>query len=133
MANTSMFRYSSLYAIVFFVAGMQKMLDNVPSQQLPDICVSIVKASLAEKVQVLDAVDLAERFKKTLPLLMRQIEVRNLLNTCRSYLAHCPALGFHERFYPSPLPGLVMQTATPLGSIQPHFNLCKYICFTTFL
>ena len=51
------------------------MLDNVPSQQLPDICVSIVKASLAEKVQVLDAVDLAERFKKTLPLLMRQIEV----------------------------------------------------------
>ena len=51
------------------------MLDNVPSQQLPDICVSIVKASLAEKVQVLDAVDLAERFKRTLPLLMRQIEV----------------------------------------------------------
>ena len=59
---------------------LQKMLDNVPSQQLPDICVSIVKASLAEKVQVLDAVDLAERFRKTLPLLMRQIEVRHISN-----------------------------------------------------
>ena len=51
------------------------MLDSVPSQHLPDICTSIVKASQAEKIQVLDAVDLGERFKKTLPLLMRQIEV----------------------------------------------------------
>jgi ATP-dependent Lon protease len=34
-----------------------------------------VKASYAEKIQVLDAVDLNERFKKALPLLMRQIEV----------------------------------------------------------
>jgi len=51
------------------------MLDNVPVQHLPDICTSLVKASYAEKMQVLDAVDVSERFKKTLPLLMRQIEV----------------------------------------------------------
>jgi len=51
------------------------MLDNVPVQHLPDICALLVKASYAEKVQVLDAVDISERFKKTLPLLMRQIEV----------------------------------------------------------
>jgi ATP-dependent Lon protease len=36
----------------------------------------MVKASFAEKLQVLDAVDLTQRFKKALPLLMRQIEVR---------------------------------------------------------
>ena len=51
------------------------MLDSLPSQHLPDICASIVKASYSEKIQVLDAIDLAERFKKTLPLLMRQVEV----------------------------------------------------------
>ncbi|KAI0230376.1 lon peptidase 2, peroxisomal [Lamellibrachia satsuma] len=67
------------------VAKLKKMLDNVPSQQLPDICVSIVKASLAEKVQVLDAVDLAERFKKTLPLLMRQIEGLKLLQKSHAH------------------------------------------------
>jgi len=51
------------------------MLDSVPVQHLPDICASLVKTSYAEKIQVLDAVDVSERFKKTLPLLMRQIEV----------------------------------------------------------
>jgi ATP-dependent Lon protease len=51
------------------------MLESLPSQHLPDICAAIVKASYAEKIQVLDAVDLNERFKKALPLLMRQIEV----------------------------------------------------------
>jgi ATP-dependent Lon protease len=54
----------------------QKMLDSVPVQHLPDICASLVKASFTEKIQVLDAVDISERFKKTLPLLMRQIEVK---------------------------------------------------------
>lgn len=53
------------------------MLESLPSQHLPDICAAIVKASYSEKIQVLDAVDLTERFKKALPLLMRQIEVRN--------------------------------------------------------
>jgi len=51
------------------------MLDSLPDEHFPDICASIVKASYAEKLQVLDALDLSERFKKTLPLLMRQIEV----------------------------------------------------------
>jgi ATP-dependent Lon protease len=55
--------------------SFQKMLDNLPAHHLPDICASIIKASYSERIQVLDAVDLTERFKKTLPLLMRQIEV----------------------------------------------------------
>ena len=50
-------------------------MDSVPSQHLPDICSAIVKASNTEKIQVLDAVDLGEGFKKALSLLMRQIEV----------------------------------------------------------
>lgn len=54
---------------------LQKMLESLPSQNLPDICASIVKASYTEKLQVLDAIDLTERFNKTLPLLLRQIEV----------------------------------------------------------
>ena len=58
-----------------YLSLFQKMLDSLPSQSLPDITASIVKASYAEKIQVLDAIDLRERFKRTLPLLMRQIEV----------------------------------------------------------
>ena len=55
---------------------VQKLLASLPSEHLPDICSTMVKASYAEKLQVLDAVDLTERFKKALPLLMRQIEVK---------------------------------------------------------
>ena len=72
------------------------MLDNVPSEHLPDICASIVKSSVSEKIQVLDAIDLSERFKKTLPLLIRQIEVRLLPTAfCRMrgvnvYTGVCP-------------------------------------------
>ncbi|XP_013394100.1 lon protease homolog 2, peroxisomal [Lingula anatina] len=65
------------------VAKLRRMLDNLPSHHLPDICASIVKASYSEKVQVLDAVDLTERFKKTLPLLMRQIEGLQLLQKAK--------------------------------------------------
>ncbi|XP_059164397.1 lon protease homolog 2, peroxisomal-like [Physella acuta] len=65
------------------VAKLKKMLDSVPSQHLPDICSTIVKASFSEKIQVLDAIDLAERFKKALPLLMRQIEGLKLLKKAR--------------------------------------------------
>lgn len=60
----------------------QKMLDSVPVQHLPDICASLVKTSYAEKIQVLDAVNVSERFKKTLPLLMRQIEVWSAVFLC---------------------------------------------------
>ncbi|KAJ8302523.1 hypothetical protein KUTeg_018919 [Tegillarca granosa] len=65
------------------VAKLKNMLESLPSQHLPDVCSSIVKASYAEKIQVLDAVDLTERFKKALPLLMRQIEGLKLLQKAR--------------------------------------------------
>ena len=72
--------HSALHFLSF-----QKMLDSLPSQHLPDVCASIIKASYAEKVQVLDAVDLTDRFKKTLPLLIRQIEVKQQINTDYSH------------------------------------------------
>ena len=49
------------------LCAVQKMLDSVPMQHLPDLCTSLVKASYAEKLEVLDAVDITERFNKTLP------------------------------------------------------------------
>ncbi|XP_064599165.1 LOW QUALITY PROTEIN: lon protease homolog 2, peroxisomal-like [Liolophura sinensis] len=65
------------------VAKLKRMLENLPSEHLPDLCAAIVKASFTEKVQVLDALDLTERFRKTLPLLMRQIEGLKLLQKAR--------------------------------------------------
>ncbi|OWF34794.1 lon protease homolog 2, peroxisomal-like [Mizuhopecten yessoensis] len=65
------------------VAKLKKMLEKLPDQHLPDICAAIVKASYSEKIQVLDAIDLTERFKKALPLLMRQIEGLKLLQKTR--------------------------------------------------
>ena len=57
------------------VVRLKRLLNSLPIHSLPDVCAAIVRASHAEKLQVLDSVDLAERFRKTLPLLVRQIEV----------------------------------------------------------
>lgn len=56
------------------IVRLKRLLASVPIHTLPDICASIVRATHAERLQVLDAVDLGERFKTTLPLLIRQIE-----------------------------------------------------------
>ncbi|XP_041455193.1 lon protease homolog 2, peroxisomal-like [Lytechinus variegatus] len=61
------------------VAKLKRLLDSLPITRLPDIFASIVQASYNEKLEVLDAVDLEERFQKTLPLLARQIEGLRLL------------------------------------------------------
>ena len=65
------------------------MLDSLPSQNLADVTASIVKASYSEKLQVLDAVDVLERFKKTLPLLIRQIEVCRVIILCFHFSISC--------------------------------------------
>jgi ATP-dependent Lon protease len=56
------------------------MLDTLPAHHLADLCASLVSASFIEKLQVLDAVDLSERLKKALPLLVRQIEGLEMLH-----------------------------------------------------
>ncbi|XP_038068669.1 lon protease homolog 2, peroxisomal-like [Patiria miniata] len=66
------------------VAKLKKLLESLPTARLLDIFASIVKASYSEKLQVLDAIDLEERIKRTLPLLARQIEGLKLLQRTRA-------------------------------------------------
>ncbi|XP_021918305.1 lon protease homolog 2, peroxisomal-like isoform X2 [Zootermopsis nevadensis] len=62
------------------VARLKKMLGTLPAHHLADLCASLVSASFIEKLQILDAVDLSERLKKALPLLVRQIEGLEMLH-----------------------------------------------------
>uniref|UniRef100_A0A4W5PC60 Lon protease homolog 2, peroxisomal n=1 Tax=Hucho hucho TaxID=62062 RepID=A0A4W5PC60_9TELE len=65
------------------VAKLRRLLDSLPRETLPDVLTSMIHTSNKEKLQVLDAVSLEERFKKTLPLLTRQIEGLKLLQKTR--------------------------------------------------
>ncbi|GFG29005.1 hypothetical protein Cfor_10552 [Coptotermes formosanus] len=62
------------------VVRLKRMLDTLPAHHLADLCASLVNASFIEKLQVLDAVDLSERLKRALPLLVRQIEGLEMLH-----------------------------------------------------
>jgi ATP-dependent Lon protease len=50
------------------------MLVNLPTERLADVFASIVKASYPERLDILNAVSLEERFEKAFPLLLRQID-----------------------------------------------------------
>lgn len=50
------------------------MLNSIPHTMLADLVASLTKASFTEKLEILDAIDLMERFKKALPLLVRQVK-----------------------------------------------------------
>ncbi|XP_066493231.1 lon protease homolog 2, peroxisomal [Tiliqua scincoides] len=65
------------------VAKLRRLLDNLPREALPDILTSIIRTSNQEKLQILDAIGLEERFKMTIPLLVRQIEGLKLLQKTR--------------------------------------------------
>lgn len=65
------------------VAKLRRLLDSLPKETLPDVLAAMIRTSNKEKLQVLDAVDLEERFKKALPLLTRQIEGLKLLQKTR--------------------------------------------------
>ncbi|XP_049642020.1 lon protease homolog 2, peroxisomal [Suncus etruscus] len=67
------------------VAKLRRLLDNLPREALPDILTSIIRTSNKEKLQILDAVSLEERFKMTIPLLVRQIEGLKLLQKTRKH------------------------------------------------
>ncbi|XP_037109920.1 lon protease homolog 2, peroxisomal [Syngnathus acus] len=68
------------------VAKFRRLLDNLPKETLPDVVASMIRTSNKEKLQVLDAVSLEERFKKTLPMLTRQIEGFKLLQKTRKMM-----------------------------------------------
>ncbi|XP_074864589.1 lon protease homolog 2, peroxisomal [Carettochelys insculpta] len=65
------------------VAKLRRLLDNLPREALPDVLTSIIRTTNQEKLQILDAVSLQERFKMTIPLLVRQIEGLKLLQKTR--------------------------------------------------
>ncbi|XP_076988463.1 lon protease homolog 2, peroxisomal isoform X2 [Tamandua tetradactyla] len=67
------------------VAKLRRLLDSLPRETLPDILTSIIRTSNKEKLQILDAVSLEERFKMTIPLLVRQIEGLKLLQKTRKH------------------------------------------------
>ncbi|XP_004479937.2 lon protease homolog 2, peroxisomal [Dasypus novemcinctus] len=67
------------------VAKLRRLLDSLPREALPDILTSIIRTSNKEKLQILDAVSLEERFKMTIPLLVRQIEGLKLLQKARKH------------------------------------------------
>ncbi|PSN39412.1 Lon protease 2 [Blattella germanica] len=73
-----------------FVARIKKLLRTLPAHHLADLCVSLVNASFLEKLQVLDAVDLADRLKRVLPLLVRHTEMEMV----RKAKNHLPAKQF---------------------------------------
>ncbi|MEE6500001.1 hypothetical protein FKM82_003665 [Ascaphus truei] len=73
-----------LDASVPAVAKLKRLLNNLPREVLPDILTSIIRTSNEEKLQILDAVGLEERFKVTIPLLLRQIEGLKLLQKTRN-------------------------------------------------
>uniref|UniRef100_A0A8C8SX88 Lon protease homolog 2, peroxisomal n=1 Tax=Pelusios castaneus TaxID=367368 RepID=A0A8C8SX88_9SAUR len=65
------------------VAKLRRLLDNLPREALPDVLTSVIRTTNQEKLQILDAVSLQERFKMTIPLLVRQIEGLKLLQKTR--------------------------------------------------
>ncbi|XP_070687319.1 lon protease homolog 2, peroxisomal [Pempheris klunzingeri] len=65
------------------VAKFRRLLDSLPRETLPDVVASMIRTSNMEKLQVLDAVSLEERFKKALPMLTKQIEGLKLLQKTR--------------------------------------------------
>ncbi|XP_056273053.1 lon protease homolog 2, peroxisomal [Pseudoliparis swirei] len=65
------------------VAKFKRLLDSLPRETLPDVVASMIRTSNKEKLQLLDALTLEERFKKALPLLSRQIEGLKLLKKTR--------------------------------------------------
>ncbi|XP_077453111.1 lon protease homolog 2, peroxisomal isoform X2 [Stigmatopora argus] len=68
------------------VAKFRRLLDSLPKETLPDVVASMIRTSNKEKLQVLDAVALEERFKTTLPMLTRQIEGLKLLQKTRKMM-----------------------------------------------
>ena len=64
---------------IISIDHFQKMLESIPNHQLADLISSIVNASFNEKLEILNAIDLKDRFSKALPLLLRQIEGLKML------------------------------------------------------
>lgn len=65
------------------VVRLKRLLGSLPVQSLLDVCASIVRATQEERLEILDTIDIAERLRKILPLLLRQIENIKLLQNSK--------------------------------------------------
>jgi ATP-dependent Lon protease len=63
----------------------QKILSIVPSHQLADLVASLVSSSYKEKLEILETLDLEDRFKKALPLVKRQTEGLKMIQNQRKH------------------------------------------------
>ena len=54
---------------------LQRLVNSLSHQSLPDVFTGIVQSSFEEKLKVLDAIDLPERFDAAQALIQRQITV----------------------------------------------------------
>ncbi|XP_049763737.1 lon protease homolog 2, peroxisomal-like [Schistocerca cancellata] len=71
-------------------AQLKDKLSSLPSHTLVDLCASVVDASFPEKLKVLDAVNLADRLKITLPLLIRHTKELELTRSPRTKTSILP-------------------------------------------
>uniref|UniRef100_A0A8C9TE02 Lon protease homolog n=1 Tax=Scleropages formosus TaxID=113540 RepID=A0A8C9TE02_SCLFO len=121
------------------VAKLRRLLDSLPREALPDVLTSMIHVSNKEKLEILDAVSLAERFKKVLPLLTRQMEGLKLLQRTRK-----PRLDDDRRvWYPIPITGTINgtneqvdqppDTICCLCSLAPFQLLCVCLCFKSLI
>ncbi|XP_071958452.1 lon protease homolog 2, peroxisomal-like [Antedon mediterranea] len=95
------------------VKKLKRLLDSLPVARLPDIFTAIIKASYNEKIKVLDAIDVEARFRKTLPLLERQIEGLKLLRQTKQ--GHLNTKDPHKNTR-------VMDFKKELRKLQRNFN-----------
>lgn len=77
---TSLFSLVAARLLTYLHLCIQRLVDSVPDQRLPDLFSSIVKSSFEEKLEVLDAIDLPDRFKVAQALIQRQISVSKAHN-----------------------------------------------------
>ena len=59
------------------------MLTTVPSHQLADLLASLVNSSYKERLEILETLDLEDRFRKALPLVKRQAEGLKMIQNQR--------------------------------------------------
>ncbi|XP_046385747.1 lon protease homolog 2, peroxisomal-like [Ischnura elegans] len=56
------------------VGKLRRMIDSIPGHNLADVYSQLLKASYSEKLELLDAIDLTDRFQKALHILLRHVE-----------------------------------------------------------
>ncbi|EPQ16473.1 Lon protease like protein 2, peroxisomal [Myotis brandtii] len=119
------------------VAKLRRLLDSLPREALPDILTSIIRTSNKEKLQILDAVSLEDRFKATIPLLVRQIEGLKLLQKTRKHKQddekRVSVLG--ARVFRGPVfLGPEVPWGGQLGfSVLMEFFILEHVCYVFFL